>query len=79
MKQKIIESLGWLGVALVVGAYGLVSIGVLAADSFGYQIANLAGAVFLIGSSWDNRDWQPIILNVIWAWIAIIGLVRSLL
>lgn len=76
--KKLTETAGWIGVALVILAYFLVSFEIIEPKNILYSVMNLFGAIFIIGSSLDNRDWQPIVLNAIWALIALAGIVGAL-
>ncbi len=42
---------GWAGAALLVLAYGLVSVGRLAASSLPFQLLNMAGGIALAANS----------------------------
>jgi hypothetical protein len=75
MKQII----GWIGVGLIVGAYGLNVFSVLSASDLVYGMMNLFGAASIIVSSYAKKDLQPVILNAFWILIALIGIVRSLM
>jgi hypothetical protein len=74
MKQTI----GWIGVSLILGAYALNIFGVLTASDLVYGMMNLFGATGIIISSYAKKDLQPIVLNVFWLLIAIIGIFQSL-
>ena len=71
-----IEIVGWVGAALILLAYLLLSAGRLAPRSVAYQGMNLAGAIaFVLNSGW-NGAIPSAALNVVWAGIAIFALVR---
>lgn len=70
------DVLGWVGVAAVLGAYILVSIRRLAGDSVLYQVLNLVGGVFLMVNSYYYRAMPSVFVNLIWAGIAILAMVR---
>jgi hypothetical protein len=77
MKNRTLtETLGWYGFAAILGSYALSNIGMLAVDSGIYRILNLSGALALIADSWPDRNWQIIILNAVWAAIAVFTLLR---
>lgn len=80
MNQKIIdESIGWYGTVAIVLAYGLNSFNVLSANTFFYQILNLTGALGIVFISFKKKTYQPGVLNIIWAIIALIALIRLLM
>ncbi len=66
---------GWCGTLAILGAYlgnsfAWIDRGVV------YQLLNLGGALALAIVCWDRRAWQPLALEVVWAVIAGIALVR---
>lgn len=78
-KHALVEALGWYGVVAILGAYALLSFGMLSADDPVYQLLNLSGAVAIIADAWVDRNYQPVVLNLIWFLIALSALVRSFL
>lgn len=72
-QNRFIEALGWLGVGCIISAYALHTLAVIDAGLW-YQSLNLAGALGIVISSLDNKNYQPIALNLIWAGIALIGI-----
>jgi hypothetical protein len=80
MKEKIIdEALGWYGTFAILLAYALVSLGIISSQTFIYQILNGTGALGIVYISFKKRAYQPGILNIIWAIIALIALIKLLL
>ena len=72
----LIEIVGWVGAALILIAYLLLSAGRLPAKSVAYQGANLLGAIaFAVNSGWHGAV-PSAALNVVWAGIALFALVR---
>jgi len=76
MKQKAIVYFGWYGVLAILSAYALVSFDVIVTDSYAYQILNLTGALGIIFQAASKKDHQPVVLNVVWAVIAIIAILK---
>lgn len=71
-----IEIIGWVGAAMILVAYLLLSAGRLEARSLAYQGLNLVGAIaFVINSGW-NGAIPSASLNVVWAGIALFALIR---
>lgn len=71
----LVEVIGWLGAALVVVAFGLVSYGSVSGRSVPYQALNAVGGLLLgVNSGW-HRAWPATLVNVIWTAIAIGALV----
>jgi hypothetical protein len=72
----IIDIIGWAGAALILAAYFLLTLGKVRAESATYQAMNLLGAAgFVINSGWHGAIPNAA-LNVAWAIIAAVALVR---
>lgn len=77
MKKKgIIELVGWYGTIVIVGAYALLSFGMLTSSDFWYQFLNFSGALGIVVVSFFKRAYQPGVLNIIWALIALFAIVK---
>ena len=66
---------GWYGTVAILAAYGLSSFGIIE-RGLGYQILNFTGAVGIAYVSLDKGAFPPAVLNVAWALIALIALLR---
>lgn len=73
-----VEVIGWYGVVAIIGAYFFLSFGLLAADTVAYQVINATGALAIIIHSVAKKDFQPLVLNIIWIVIALIGIFQAL-
>lgn len=72
----LIEIAGWIGVTLVLLAYGLLSAGRLAGDSPAFQWLNIVGAAgFILNSGW-NGAYPSAAANVVWIGIGLYALAR---
>lgn len=79
MKKILIETVGWYGTIAIIGAYALVSFSFVRSSSFLYQLLNITGSLGIMAHALNKKDYQPAVLNVVWAiiaGIAIIGLFR---
>lgn len=76
MKNRITEILGWYGVVAIVGAYALLSFGIINSESIWYQGLNLTGAIGIVLDALDDKNIQPAVLNIIWAVIALIAVIK---
>lgn len=76
--KKYIDFLGWTGVILVLGAYALLSFGIIKADLW-FQVPTLVGSLAVAIEAWLKKDTQPAILNFIFAAIALIAVGRLLI
>ncbi len=78
-KNFIDEIIGWYGMAAILLAYGLVSFGFLSVSNIFYQVLNFTGAGGVAYISFKKQAKQPAILNVVWAIIALVAIVRVLI
>ena len=73
--SKQLEIIGWYGpIAFIIG-FALVSFGVVEGRSYVFQLLNLTGGVALALISFEKKAYQPAVLNIILAIIAIVTLV----
>lgn len=76
IKQIIEETIGWYGTVAIVVAFAMVSFEILAPTSLIYQILNGTGALGIVYISFKKKVYQPGVLNIIWAVIAAIAIIR---
>lgn len=76
MKIKAASLLGWYGVFAILGAYGLVNFNMVDVDSYVYQLLNLTGALGIVTVAAVKKDVQPMVLNTIWALIALVAVIK---
>ena len=69
-----VEAAGWIGAALILGAYVLVTAGKVTGQSSLFQWMNVAGALGFIVNGWWHRALPSAVLNVIWAAIGLVAL-----
>jgi len=74
--QIFVHILGWIGTALILFAYYLVSNKKMEGSSPAYQWMNLVGAVGLGTNVFYLQAWPAVALEVIWALIAVIALFK---
>jgi hypothetical protein len=72
-----IDAIGWTGAALVLIAYGLISIQWINGNSFSYQALNVTGAILLVINSYYLGAYPSVGVNVAWVGIAAITLFRD--
>jgi len=71
-----VEVVGWVGAALILAAYALLSTGRLSARSAAYQWMNVVGAAgFVINTGWHGAI-PSAVLNVVWMGIGLYALTR---
>ena len=75
--MKIVDDIiGWYGTIAIIIAFVMVSFEFISPISLSYQILNGTGALGVAYISLKNKVYQPGILNIIWAFIAIISIFR---
>lgn len=72
-----INVVGWLGMLLLIGAYGLVTAGRVAGTGLPFQLMNLFGGFFLMLNSAYYGAWPSAGLNIVWVVVGVVGLVRA--
>ena len=71
----IFDILGWIGMFLVLLAYGLLSTNKIKQGKL-YQVLNLIAATFMAIGRLPKNAWFSFALQVIWALIAIIAIIK---
>jgi hypothetical protein len=74
--ELFFQIVGWLGTFLIIFAYFSISSGRLNATSKKYQLLNLIGAIFVGLNVFHQNAWPAFTLQIVWAIIAIISLVK---
>ncbi len=77
--NRLVEQMGWTGVALVVAAYALNVLGILEVTSTGYLLANIVGSLGIMIDAKKDGNTQAVVLNLIWLLIALLGIVQYLM
>ncbi len=72
-----INVVGWVGMALLVGAYTLVTAGKVQGTSLLFQLMNLLGGFLLMLNSAYYGAWPSAGLNVVWVVVGTVGLARA--
>jgi hypothetical protein len=73
----LIDITGWVGVALLLIAYALVSIKKLEGDALVYQSLNLTGGALLIVNSFYYGAFPSVGINIAWIGIAVLTIYRK--
>ena len=71
-----VEAAGWIGAALILLAYLLLSMGKVTGQSALYQGMNIVGAAGFIVNGWWHDARPSAVLNVIWMMIGGVALWR---
>ena len=72
----VVEIVGCVGAALVLGAYVLVSVGRLSGGSALFQAMNAIGAAFFVLNTWWHGAVPSMVLNIVWSAIGCAALWR---
>jgi hypothetical protein len=76
--KTLADGLGWIGAALVLMAYWMVSTHRVAGGDRSYQWLNAAGSVFLLLNTLYYGAYPSTFVNGVWMAIAAWALVRSM-
>ena len=69
---------GWAGAALIVLAYLLLTLELLNPTSAPYNLMNLCGGLFLAYRVFLDRNWSNLALNLFFAAVGVLALVKFL-
>lgn len=72
-----VETIGWIGAVLIVGAYFLNINGRLSSSSPVYIISNLCGGIFFTINTLVHQAYPSMIVNIIWVFIAVGALLKK--
>ena len=78
MTPDLANTIGFIGMALIVSAYAYVTVS-KAANPFVLHGMNLVGAALLVLSLTVNRNLPSMVLESVWAIVALFGLTKALL
>ena len=73
----LVNVVGWIGMALLISAYALVTTGRLLGPSLTFQLMNLVGGAALMVNSAYYGAWPSAGLNFVWVVIGLVGLTRA--
>lgn len=76
MSWELVDVVGWVGAAALLGAYALVSSGRLDGQGVGFQVLNLVGAVGLLVNGAHHGAWPSVGLNSVWFVVGLLALLR---
>jgi len=71
------DVIGLIGVALYVGAYGSLQLGILELSDLRYSVLNAVGGIAVIYSLVWNFNLAAFVMQVLWLAFTVIGFVRS--
>jgi hypothetical protein len=77
--RRLIELYGWYGMGAIAIAYALASFSVIEATGLTFQILNGTGALGIVFVSFYKKAYQPGLLNILWALIALVAIAKNIL
>ena len=77
--SMMIDAMGWVAMAGLLGAYGLLTTGRLRATGLVYQVTNLLGGALLLVNTAYHGAWPSAALNAAWFVIGAAGVRQGLL
>jgi len=77
--KDVVDGLGWIGAIAILLAYAALSLDLVRPVSPVYQGLNLFGALGIILSNLPRKAYQATILNLAWAAVAIIALLKMVI
>jgi hypothetical protein len=66
-----------VGAVLILIAFVLAQLRVLAQDAYGYLVPNLLGAIILTVDAWQGAQWGFVLLEGVWAAVSLWGIVAK--
>lgn len=75
MVAILAELSGWIGALAILGGYAAFSLGWIANGPL-FQACNLSGSAALLLNAYHHGAWPSVVLNVAWAAISTIALIR---
>ena len=70
------EVFGWYGVIAILTAYAGANLGWMEIHSLPYQLLNITGGLGILIDAYQQKNYQPVVLNLIWIIIAIVAIMR---
>jgi hypothetical protein len=77
-KELLMNIYGWYGAMGLLVAYALSSFGIFTAQNMWYQIINISAALGISAISFYKKTYQPGVLNLVWAGIGAVALIKIL-
>jgi hypothetical protein len=68
------DAIGWIGAAVLLVAYAMISSRKLEADSSAYQLLNIIGSLLLVTNTIFYGAYPSTFVNMIWAAIAVFSM-----
>jgi len=73
---QLATAIGFLGVVVVLAAYGLLTAGKLKSDDWRYPVLNIVGTLGIVASLFVQFNLPSMVTQLMWIAISIIGIMR---
>jgi len=74
--KKYENAIGWFGAIATLAAYFLVSFSLVSPKDLSYQLLNFVGAIGLGIICYFKKTYQPMTVNIIWGFIALLAIIN---
>jgi len=75
-KLLVGDVIGWIGAVSLIGAYVLVSLGVVSAQDYLYQILNIIGGGGLLVLGLMRKAYPSVVTNIMWVVVGVVAITR---
>lgn len=79
LRNIVIETLGWYGMAAVFGAYALTTLGYTPPGGMTANVLNMTGAIGIVVVTVKHKAWPSAVLNILWTVIGLVAIVKLLM
>ena len=76
LRRGTTELIGWLGVIAILAAYVSLNFGFVSPKSLVYLLLNSVGSLCIIVDALRQKDYQPVVLNIVWAAVAVMSIIK---
>jgi paired small multidrug resistance pump len=73
---SLFVAIGFVGVVIVLLAYGLLTLGKLSGDDWRYPVLNIVGTLGIVVSLFAQFNLPSMVTQLMWIAVSIIGLMR---
>ena len=76
--NPLLEGSGWLGTIAIIVGYFLITLTAFSPHSWVYIVLNIFGSIAIAVEAAYKKDYQPVLLNIVWLVIALVSLLQIL-
>lgn len=74
---EIANPIGLIGVAMILIAYYLLSVGTWRGESIRFQFLNFLGAILILYSLFFHWNLSSVVIEIAWIIISVIGMLKT--